>query len=318
MRIPNWNWVMMKFIRKYLVLPAALFAGTAAWADAAAPDCRPIRMQDVEYSGPREYDRGLLWKVERSGLEPSWVFGTIHVADDEITEIPGPVAVALRDSRTFVMEALPDPEQVIALSSLMFFDDGRRLTGMLPKPLYDRAVEILASYHLPGEAVAIMKPWAAYLTMNYPADMRMILDLVLFQTAVAQGSDVHGLETLQEQGNVFNEMAIEDQLRVLVDTLCHYDLVGETFEKMKQLYLKRDLKGMYRFGQRLGFDDNRVYEALTTRLLDDRNRLMTERLLPLLEREGSAFIAIGAMHLPGRHGVLALLAREGFRVSRVY
>src|ERR1043166_5539392 len=34
---------------------------------------------------------GLLWKVERAGLPPSYVFGTIHMADPRVTTLPAPV-----------------------------------------------------------------------------------------------------------------------------------------------------------------------------------------------------------------------------------
>jgi hypothetical protein len=34
--------------------------------------------------------------------------------------------------------------------------------------------------------------------------------------------------------------------------------------------------------------------------------------------EGGAFIAIGALHLPGETGLLSLLAAQGYQISRVY
>ena len=53
------------------------------------------------------------------------------------------------------------------------------------------------------------------------------------------------------------------------------------------------------------------------RLLFDRNTRMVERMQPQL-KSGNAFIAVGALHLYGERGVLSLLAREGFRITRVY
>ena len=86
---------------------------------------------------------------------------------------------------------------------------------------------------------------------------------------------------------------------------------------MKELYLERDLKGLSVFGQRHAFEDNSLYERVTERLLTDRNRLMVERMLPLLDA-GDAFVAVGAMHLPGADGLLALLAERGYQIERVY
>jgi uncharacterized protein YbaP (TraB family) len=53
------------------------------------------------------------------------------------------------------------------------------------------------------------------------------------------------------------------------------------------------------------------------RLLFQRNRRMVERMAVRLA-EGNAFIAIGALHLPGDQGVLALLEQQGYEVSVVY
>jgi uncharacterized protein len=44
---------------------------------------------------------------------------------------------------------------------------------------------------------------------------------------------------------------------------------------------------------------------------------MVERMTDRLA-EGGAFVAVGALHLPGERGILNLLARRGYRISRVY
>ena len=71
------------------------------------------------------------------------------------------------------------------------------------------------------------------------------------------------------------------------------------------------------YGQRYSFDDNTLYETLTDRLLTRRNRLMAERMQAALEA-GNAFVAVGALHLPGEEGILALLERRGFEITRVF
>ncbi|MGH8246020.1 MAG: TraB/GumN family protein [Gammaproteobacteria bacterium] len=282
-----------------------------------APECRPVREVEGEFVGSEEFSRGLLWKINKDGNESNYIFGTIHVADDRIVALPDPVKSALDGSRSFVMEVVPDLAQILALSALMFYDDGTSLNQFLSDALFRRTVEILSSYHLPEEAVATMKPWAAFLTMSYPSDMRPVLDLQLLQHASEKGLQSHGLETLEEQGSIFNGLEFDEQLRLLMDTVCHYDVISADFESLKKFYLERDLKGLYLFSQRHAFSDNSLYERLTQRLLTDRNRIMTERMLPHLEK-GSAFVAIGAMHLPGSEGVLESLASRGYEVTRVY
>lgn len=309
---------MIPYIRKFLCAAASLLLLAPLLHSApAAPECRPVREVEGEFTGSDLFSRGLLWRINNGESESNYIFGTIHVADDRIVTLPEPVRTALYESKSFVMEVVPDLAQIMALSALMFFDDGTSLNQFLSDALFRRTVEILSAYHLPEEAVTVMKPWAAFLTMSYPPDMRPVLDLQLLQHANEKGLQSHGLETLEEQGSIFNGLELEEQLRLLMDTVCHYDVISADFESLKKFYLERDLKGLYLFSQRHVFSDNSLYERLTRRLLTDRNQVMTERMLPHLEK-GSAFVAIGAMHLPGSEGVLESLASRGYQVTRVY
>lgn len=58
-------------------------------------------------------------------------------------------------------------------------------------------------------------------------------------------------------------------------------------------------------------------DQLLDRLLAQRNRRLLEHLLPRLQA-GNAFIAVGAGHLGGKHGLLRLLERLGWRLTPVY
>ena len=53
------------------------------------------------------------------------------------------------------------------------------------------------------------------------------------------------------------------------------------------------------------------------RFNDARNRVMADRMAARLNR-GGAFIAVGALHLPGERGLLSLLSQRGYTVTRVY
>jgi len=284
---------------------------------APAPECRALHVVAAKYDGPARYAHGLLWKISKPGIRPSYLFGTIHLADKEVVDLPPVVSEKLAGSRIFVMEALPQAAEAAKLSQMMIFGDQQRLDKLLSASMFKQVVDILAAYHLDEETVNKLKPWAAFITMSYPADLRPILDLQLLETAKDKGLDTRGLETLAEEGEIFNGMKLQDQLTLLKDSACYHDRFLKDFKVMKSLYLKRDLKGLYLYSQRYRFNDNHVYDSLSGRLLTRRNRTMADRIRPIL-REGGAFIAIGALHLTGSDGVLALLNKKNYRITRVY
>ena len=162
-----------------------------------------------------------------------------------------------------------------------------------------------------------MKPWAAYLTMNYPPQSGSVLDLELMTRASMNGSDIRGLETMEEQGKIFDKLPVKTQVQLLTDTVCHYDVVKEDFKEMKKFYLNRDTAGLYNYTNRYSITDEAVYQDLINDLLTRRNHTMVDRMQEALNG-GKAFIAIGALHLPGDEGVLNLLDGRGYNISRVY
>ena len=56
---------------------------------------------------------------------------------------------------------------------------------------------------------------------------------------------------------------------------------------------------------------------MTKRVLYDRSVVMAYRMQRELRR-GNAFVAVGALHLHGSRGVLALLEEDGYRATRVF
>ncbi len=86
---------------------------------------------------------------------------------------------------------------------------------------------------------------------------------------------------------------------------------------MKQLYIERDLKGLFIYSQKYTVPGDKVYDELMDKLLTQRNRKMAQRMQAQLQA-GEAFIAIGAMHLPGEEGVLNLLEQQDYTIKLVY
>ncbi|MBI4006119.1 MAG: TraB/GumN family protein, partial [Gammaproteobacteria bacterium] len=171
---------IQKYINYLIATVSFLIWPCLLWADQVTQgDCRTLQPATEQFDESLEYGDALLWKISRDGHEPSYIFGTIHVSDPEIVELPEPVSSKLNASDVFVMEALPDPEESLELSHMMFFSDGRTLKDFIDDTLFDRTAEILSAYQFTPDAVMFMQPWAAFLIMNYPAEQGIPLDLQL-------------------------------------------------------------------------------------------------------------------------------------------
>jgi hypothetical protein len=109
---------------------------------------------------------------------------------------------------------------------------------------------------------------------------------------------------------------MDDQIAMLrsaIDT--YYD--GRVRIDRVAVYVDGNLALSYALWERrLSHLGPALAQRYTDRLLNYRNRRMVERMMPYMEQR-SAFVAVGALHLPGEQGVLRLLERQGYRVTRL-
>jgi len=307
-----------QFFRFFLILALLLDVQQLSANELLSPQCRPLEIDEHISQEEVAYSYGLLWKVSKENQSDNYVFGTIHVSDPEVLTLPPEVSAVINEIDQLVIEAVPDPDQVLDLMGMMFFKEKQKtLSQFIDDKLYMETRNILSRYSISRESINRIKPWAAFLTMNYPVNEGMPLDLYLLSLAKQQGASVTGLETMQEQGQIFNELPLHDQVQLLVDTVCHYEEIEKNFEIMKSLYINRDLKGLYTFSNKYISYNDPVYKNLMYELITRRNKNMVERMQSALNK-GNSLIAIGALHLPGKDGVLALLVDQGYKVERVY
>src|SRR3546814_10389928 len=97
-------------------------------------------------------------------------------------------------------------------------------------------------------------------------------------------------------------MSEAEQVAMVTDMLADYENIEANFNRLFRAYLKGDIAViMAEANDIAGVTDPAAAERLKQRLIDERNRVMAARILPLL-RDGGAFVAIGAAHLPGAEG----------------
>ena len=264
------------------------------------------------------YTRGLLWKIESPGATANYLFGTIHSDDVRVTALPEAVARSLDSSSRFVMEAIIDGDALVRMAEVMFFNDDRTLEQVIGKKLYKESIQAMTARDLPTLGIEKQKPWAVMMALSMPSPKTgEYLDLVLQARASQQNKPVSGLETVAEQLAVFDGLPLRDQVALLEDTVRTQADLDREFEELHKAYLARDLAAIVSVAEKNKPGDERLYDEVMDRLLAKRNLRMVERMTPIL-KQGGAFIAVGAAHLPGETGLLYRLEKAGYRVIMVY
>jgi hypothetical protein len=281
---------------------------------AAASDLHPVR-----------HGEGRLWRVERGDAPPSHLMGTMHVTDPRVRDLPAPIREAFEGSEQAAFELLFTPEERRIVAQGRAAPSGELLAKVVDRETYDKAVALAARYGIPAKAVDRMPPGAlAVLFQTPPDEFRrraegdLFLDLWLIQWAYDLGMRVVALEKLEEQLALFDEAPSQDQAEILREVLAQLDEEPDALERLVGDYLDGNMTPAYQRVEamaREGEDPDAV--RFKQAFLDARNRIMVDRMIPLLQR-GRAFVAVGALHMPGDEGILHLLEQRGYRVTRVY
>jgi len=265
------------------------------------------------------FDKGLLWKIEPASGAPSYLFGTMHSSDPRVVQLPAPVQQAFDQARSVTLEVELDPQSLTSLTTALLLVDGSNLESLIGRNLYKRAVQAMRAMGMPEAVVASMKPWAVAVTLMTPSNEKgAVLDLLLYEQALATGKKVSGLETVAEQLALFDELSLKDQTDLLRETLDMLPDLAQMLDDLQIAYLDRNLKRLVEINETsLQGSNTQLAESFNQKVIIDRNYRMAERMKSRLQ-EGGHFIAVGALHLPGKEGLLMLLSGQGYRVTRIY
>ncbi|RTZ72222.1 MAG: hypothetical protein DSZ02_09915 [Gammaproteobacteria bacterium] len=262
--------------------------------------------------------KGLLYEVSRPGEATHYLFGTMHSDDSRVLAVLEGLKQPLASVDQVVLEILPDAMAMVEVSVAMLLPPEQSLSKLIGKELFERAAKVAAEKGLPRIAVERMRPWALAITLGTPELTGEAMDQAIYRRALSAGKQLLALETPAEQMALFDSLPDDLQVRLLKEVLEQRKHLAEQLEALTQAYLDRDLEKL----QELSLDyevagDELLAEWFRKKLILDRNRTMYRRLLPILDR-GATLVAVGALHLAGKEGLVTLLRRAGYRVEPLF
>lgn len=276
----------------------------------------------MQVAAAERFAQGTLWQISRPGVPPSFVFGTIHLADPRVLMVPEPVLQALGRARSFAMEVPNWEGHDWKMYEAAQLPGDSRLEALIGAVAFEKLRAALARRAIPDPVIARLKPWAALANITVtPEDYEgTTLDQKLFELARTRRLRIEALEGTEEHIAVFDGIPLATQIAMLRHTLEQRDYLVGMIEPTLQAWLRRDLAGIRAVNQRIvtRFPDMAQHYAVFIRhLVDNRSVVMAHRLHMKL-RAGGVFVAVGATHLAGEAGLLRLIEKQGYRVQRVY
>lgn len=258
--------------------------------------------------------QGLLWEISGNGLETSsFLYGTIHIISEDDFVMTEMTKEKIASSEQVVMELdMDDPKTMMGMMTKISMKDGQTLKKLLSEEDYGLVSDFFRdTLGMNLMLFESMKPFMA-LSVMYPkmlGEKTASYEMEFMKIAKKSSLEILGLESVEDQLGIFDEIPYEDQAQMLVEFIKGYGSEKGKIEEMVQLYVDQDLKGLYEFSTQ-----SAEMEGYQDVMLDNRN----ENWIPKMENmmnEKVSFFAVGAAHLWGPKGVINLLKEQGYTVK---
>lgn len=257
----------------------------------------------------------LLWEISGNGIEkPSYLYGTIHMACE--VNFSKKLVNAMEMAEQLYLEIkLDDPNLQREMMKGMPMKNGKKISSLVSKEEFEKLNDFFkAKLGMPITMLEQTKPallqsmLVTYLLECKPESA----ELKLLEVFKERKQPIFGLESVQDQMEVFDKIAYEDQAKALVK-MTKSDLVHERklLNNMMKFYELEDIESLLK-----SMDEDMYSPDQNVLLLDNRNKIWIKPMGNAMASKSTLF-AVGAAHLAGENGVITLLRQAGYSVQPI-
>lgn len=257
------------------------------------------------------------------GKQVVYVLGTLHVGRADFYPLRPAIVSALEKSTRLYLELDGDKAGVEQKMAQAMLCERPCLKEALSEAEWNTLAERLGRQEAALNQIGRIRPWAAAVVLTL-ADFAALglnpeagVEKEVSELA-GKNKPAIGLETADEQIRLFTDLAPAEQKEMLVQWL---NMTAKerlaVSRELVALWEKGDANALYAWYREIEkqySSSPEVAEAFDRKFLAARNRVFVERLLAR-DGNGPVFLAVGALHLGGPQGVLALLEKQGFKVK---
>ncbi len=270
----------------------------------------------------QEFDPALY--VVRDADSTMYLYGTVHVRPLGADWGDQDVRDALAESEEIWTEMEISPEADARAGALAqqlgAAPPGQPLSSWLTEEENERLNALTQRLGIPRGSLENMQPWVAGLTLSLVPIMQAGynpmsgVDRAVDAYGDANGKTMRWFETAEQQMGFFANLDAEVQRQMLREAIAEAEQGPAMIRDMSTAWETGDFETL----ERVVIDDTREdYPAVYQSLFVERNNAWMDVLVRELEGAGVDFVAVGAGHLLGEHGLVEQLRARGYTVERV-
>ncbi len=262
-----------------------------------------------------------LWKATGKG-SIVYLAGSIHLLTPDFYPLNPVFDNAFKDADLLVEEIdfgeMLGPESQMQALMRGMLPAGQTIDKVLSPATLALVTKTANELGAPLEALQRFKPWMLALTLeglelaSAGFDPNLGLDKHFYDLAKEGGKATQGLETVEYQLSRLDGMTAEQQDHMLAQTLKEIDTEKASVAKLTTAWKSGDAKSV----EQLVLGNLKSDPVLYQRLLVERNQNWMPKIEALFARKGHALVLVGAAHLVGPDGLVAMLKAKGYTVEQ--
>lgn len=255
----------------------------------------------------------LLWEISTEHVEPSYIFGTMHVQDEKAFGNIALIEECILKCSAFAAEYDLDSANNFDFEAVSDLPDGQKLSDHIKPLIYEKLDKIfkretgLKLQYFEGKKPIIIMNMLS--SAQFAKDKHVSLDEHLYDFAKGEHKEMLGIESFESQLEILKNMPIKAQLKSIKDLALNFSRFRRTLKRSAELYMESNLSKLTKKAKSSAAGMRKL-------LLYDRNILMADKIAEIIS-EKSLFSAVGAGHLGGKKGVLYLLKKKGFLLKPI-
>jgi uncharacterized protein YbaP (TraB family) len=263
-----------------------------------------------------------LWKIS-SNSGTVYIFGSIHLLKEGDYPLDKSIEKAFDNSSRLFFEINLDTIDEQKVQQLTIakgtYSNEQTLRDSLSNQTYEFTKKRLAELGMNIQQLEMFKPWLLAITMDMLElqklgfDQSQGVDKYFYAKAKENGKKVDGFETAEYQLNLLADMPAAMQEKLLLQTMKELDEIQNEITAIVEAWKSGDSDAL----DTILLKSFKDYPGVNKMLIVDRNKNWLPKIESLIGQKENVMIIVGAAHLVGKDGIIALLKQKGYQVEQL-
>jgi len=263
-----------------------------------------------------------LWRIQ-SDNTTAYIQGSIHLLSKDAYPLPPQIEQAFATSDQVILEmdlaVMNDPMTQIEMLTKGMLPTGQTLTDILKPETIDLISKCSKNIGMNIIAFERYKPWMILMVLSATKLQSLGfspengIDFYFYKRAVSLNKKIVGLETMNEQLALFDNIVGKDQDAFVEQGLEDFMTIGDDIDSIIKAWRVGDLDKL----NAILLKNMHKYPELHDILILNRNKNWMKTIEKTMKSGTTTMIIVGAGHLSGKGGLIQLLKNKNYKLEQL-